>query len=56
MKLGAGIISHEDALSKAELEFEKFRSLQLAQPSQAEKDFDEAVKHLPKPRKPRKAD
>jgi hypothetical protein len=52
----AGTISHEDALSKAELEFEKFRSLQLAQPSQAEKDFDEAVKHLPKPRKPRKAD
>ena len=52
----AGTISHEDALSKAELEFEKFRSLQLAQPSQAEKDFDEAVKHLPKRRKPRKAD
>jgi hypothetical protein len=51
----AGTISHEDALSKAELEFEKFRSLQLAQPSQVEKDFDEAVKHLPKPRKPRKA-
>ena len=52
----AGTISHEDALSKAELEFEKFRSLQLAQPSQVEKDFDEAVKHLPKPRKPKKAD
>jgi hypothetical protein len=52
----AGTISHEDALSKAELEYEKFRSLQLNQPSQVEKDFDEAVKQLPKPRKPRKAD
>jgi hypothetical protein len=51
-----GTISHEEALRKAELEFEKFRVLQLAQPSQVEKDFDEAVKKLPKPRKPRKAD
>jgi len=52
----AGTISHEEALRKAELEFEKFRVLQLAQPSQVEKDFDEAVKKLPKPRRPRKAD
>ncbi|MBS3921326.1 MAG: virulence RhuM family protein [Deltaproteobacteria bacterium] len=52
----AGTISHEEAVRKAELEFEKFRVLQLAQPSQVEKDFDEAVKKLPKPRKPRKAD
>jgi len=52
----AGTISHEEALRKAELEFEKFRVLQLAQPSQVEKDFDEAVKKLPEPRKPRKAD
>ena len=52
----AGTISHEEALRKAELEFEKFRVLQLAQPSKVEKDFDEAVKKLPKPRKPRKAD
>jgi len=52
----AGTISHEEALRKAELEFEKFRVLQLVQPSQVEKDFDEAVKKLPKPRKPRKAD
>jgi hypothetical protein len=47
----AGTISHEEALRKAELEFEKFRVLQLAQPSQVEKDFDEAVKKLPKPEK-----
>jgi hypothetical protein len=42
-------------LRKAEREFEKFRVLELAQPSQVEKDFEEAVKKLPKPRKPRKA-
>lgn len=55
----AGTISHERALRKAELEFEKFRARQLAESSQVEKDFDEAVRKLPKPskpRKPRKAD
>ena len=54
-----GTISHEQALLKAELEFEKFRARQLAEPSQVEKDFDEAVRKLPrltKPRKARKAD
>jgi hypothetical protein len=50
----AGTISHEEALRKAELEFEKFRVLQLAQSSQVEKDFDKVVKKLPKPRKPKK--
>jgi len=50
----AGTISHEQALRKAELEFEKFRVLQLAQPSSVEKDFEAAVKKLPKPRKPGK--
>ena len=52
----AGTISHEQALRKAELEFEKFRVLQLAQPSQVEKDFEAAVKKLSNPKKPRKAD
>jgi hypothetical protein len=52
----AGTISHQEALQKAELEFEKFRILQLAQPSPVEKDFEAAVKKLPKPRKPGKAD
>jgi len=52
----AGTVSHEQALRKAELEYEKFRVLPLAQPSQVEKDFDQAVKKLPKPKKPRKAD
>lgn len=35
-----GTVFHEQALRKAELEYEKFLVLQLAQPSQAEKDFD----------------
>ena len=45
----AGKISHEDAVKKAELEFEKHRQQQLAAPSQVEKDFEAAVKQLPKP-------
>jgi len=52
----AGMISHEQALRKAELEFEKFRALQLVQPSPVEEDFEAAVKELPRPRKPGKAD
>jgi hypothetical protein len=50
----AGKISHEQAVKKAELEFEKFHRAQLAEPSQVEKDFDEAIKKLPasKPVKP----
>jgi hypothetical protein len=44
----AGKISHEQAVQKAELEFEKFHRTQLAAPSQVEKDFDAAVKELKK--------
>ena len=44
----AGKISHEQATRKAELEFEKFHQAQLAEPSQAEKDFEQAVKELQK--------
>jgi hypothetical protein len=43
----AGKISHEEALQKAELEFEKYRASQLAQTSRVERDFEEAVKKLP---------
>jgi hypothetical protein len=43
-----GKISHEQAVRKAELEFEKFHRAQLAKPSQAEKDFDAAVQKLKK--------
>ena len=60
----AGKISHEEALQKAELEFEKYRAGQLTQTSRVEKDFEEAVKMLPaepprkkpgKPVKPKKS-
>jgi hypothetical protein len=44
----AGRISHEQAVRKAEVEFEKFHRAQLAEPSQVEKDFDAAVKELKK--------
>ena len=47
----AGMVSHEEAIRKAELEFEKYRQRQLAEPSQVEKDFEKAVKKLPKPKK-----
>jgi hypothetical protein len=46
----SGKISHEQAARKAELEFEKFHRAQLAEPSQVEKDFDEAIKKLPAPK------
>jgi hypothetical protein len=39
----AGRISHEAALAKAETEYEKFRVLEDAKPSLAEKDFEEAI-------------
>ncbi len=42
----AGKISHEQAAQKAEMEFEKFHRAQLVEPSQAEKDFEAAVKKL----------
>jgi hypothetical protein len=49
-----GTVSHEEAVRKAELEFEKFRHQQLALPSLVEKDFEAAVKKLPKPRPKKK--
>ncbi|MCX5794237.1 MAG: virulence RhuM family protein [Elusimicrobia bacterium] len=53
----AGKITHEQAARKAELEFEKYHRAQLAEPSQAEKDFDAAVekfKKLPAPGRKKK--
>lgn len=53
----AGKVSHEQAAQKAEVEFEKFRQAQLAEPSEVEKDFDAAVeklKKLPGPKRKRK--
>jgi hypothetical protein len=42
----AGKISHEAAVTKAELEFSKFRALEDAKPSPVEKDFEATVKKL----------
>ena len=50
----AGRISHEQAVRKAEGEFERFHRAQLAEPSQAEKDFEAAVKELEKFPAPRR--
>lgn len=47
----AGRISHESALAKAEIEFETFRALEAGKPSQVEKDFEEAIKNLPVPKR-----
>ncbi|MCL4179353.1 MAG: virulence RhuM family protein [Verrucomicrobia bacterium] len=44
----AGKVSHEQAVQKAELEFEKYHRAELAAPSQVEKDFEAAVKELKK--------
>ena len=44
----AGRISHEEAVRKAELEFEKFHRAQIEETSQVEKDFEAAVKGLKK--------
>ena len=42
----AGSISHEQAIKKAELEYDAFRKKQLEQPSEAEKHFIEAEKEI----------
>ena len=42
----AGKISHEQAVAKAELEYEKFRALEAAKPSPVEMDFEATVKKL----------
>ena len=39
----AGKVSHETALAKAEVEYEKFRVLEDAKPSPVEMAFNEAV-------------
>jgi hypothetical protein len=44
----AGQVSHEQALQKAEADFEKYRKLTAGEPSQVEKDFDEAVEKVKK--------
>jgi len=42
----AGKVSHEAALKKAEVEYEKYHHTRLSEPSPVEKDFEAAVKTL----------
>ncbi|MES2615640.1 MAG: virulence RhuM family protein [Bdellovibrionota bacterium] len=42
----AGRISHEQALEKAEQEYDKYQRAQIQAPSKVERDFDEAMKHV----------
>jgi len=42
----AGKVSHEVAMLKAEMEYGKFERKRLAEPSKAERDFDDAAKRL----------
>ena len=44
----AGRVSHEAAVIKAELKYEKFRVQQANLPSTVEQDFEKAIKRLPK--------
>ena len=52
----AGRVSHEAALEKARIEYEKFRKRALEEPSPVERHFIEAVKEVKKleQKKPRK--
>jgi hypothetical protein len=52
----AGQVSHEQALRKAEGEFEKWRAMEDGKPQPVDRAFDEAVAHLKRlpPRMPRK--
>jgi hypothetical protein len=53
----AGKVSHEDAIAKAETEYEKYRALETAKPSAVERHFSEAVektKRIEQTSKPKK--
>jgi hypothetical protein len=52
----AGKIPHEQALTKAQLEYEKHRTMQINHPSPVEVDFERAIKQLPKPEPKKKGD
>ena len=47
----AGTISHEKAIERAQLEYEKHRAIRINWPSPVEKHFEQAVKKLPRPGK-----
>lgn len=42
----AGTISHEEAIERAQIEYEKHRAIRINQPSPAEKHFEQAVKKI----------
>lgn len=42
----AGSISHDDAVKQAELEYERFARAQMALPSAAENDFNDAIREV----------
>lgn len=44
----AGHVSHQEALTKAEQEFDRFRAMHAGEPSPVERDFELALQHLPK--------
>lgn len=50
----SGRVSHEEAVSKAHAEYERYRREQLKEPSRAERDFLEAVKQIESNRKGKK--
>lgn len=46
----AGKISHQQALQKAEQEYEKYRQARLAEAQPVDRDFEKVIKSLPKPK------
>ncbi len=50
----AGKITADDARAKAEAEYERYRKFIDAQPRAVDADFEQTIKQLPKPKKPRK--
>lgn len=50
----AGRITADHARAKAEAEYEKYRKLIDAQPRTVDADFEQTIKKLPSPKKPRK--
>lgn len=44
----AGRVSHQEALTKAEQEYEKFRKQRIEEPSRVEQDFERAIQQLPR--------
>jgi len=52
----AGQVTHQAALDKATLEYDRFRAQQADQPTRVDRDFEQAIRQLPKtaPQPPKK--